>query len=251
MRGWPRLHDLSFDDLLWATASAILFFAALRGGELFTFRSSGRPILLGKFLSIIGADSGARPVRFLSAPRVQVLVQSPKTDKGLLFHVRLAVDPPYEDFPLRPSALLAEYRRRCLRVNLDVLGLSPAFRFRDGRPLSRDFMVGRAEHLAQLAGLKVLGPEGDRVPFLAQSWRSGYKLSAMAAGISDFIIGTTGKWSIKSIKGSLPYSFASVQALQSAGKKLVDSVDNPDAAIECGQFDYEGMFADERPYPAL
>jgi len=241
MPGWPTLGDLSFDDLLWATATSIMVLSAQRGGQVFTYPSSNRPILRGELLSVIGL-SASRPDSFSSAPRVQVLVEKPKTALGVKFAICLAVDPPYGRFPLRPSVLLTEYRARCARIGLPVLGRHPALRLRDGRPLFRDFMVGRASRLASRAGLLVLGPDGKAVPFLASSWRAGYKLSAQAAGISDFIVGQTGTWSTKSISGSVPYSFASVLTLQKTAKQLVDAMDEPDASFELGQFNDEGMF---------
>ena len=43
-----------FNDLTWATASCIAFFACLRGGEFFVQSKSTRPILSGKAVNIRG-----------------------------------------------------------------------------------------------------------------------------------------------------------------------------------------------------
>jgi hypothetical protein len=51
MPGWPTPSKLSFNDLLFATASCIAFAAGLRGGEFFTYARSSRPLLRGKDLS--------------------------------------------------------------------------------------------------------------------------------------------------------------------------------------------------------
>ena len=51
MPGWPSPSKLSFNDLLFATASSIAFAAGLRGGEFFTYPRSSRPLLRGKDIS--------------------------------------------------------------------------------------------------------------------------------------------------------------------------------------------------------
>ena len=48
MTGWPSPSRLSFEDLLFATASSVAFSAGLRGGEFFTYPRSSRPVLRGK-----------------------------------------------------------------------------------------------------------------------------------------------------------------------------------------------------------
>jgi len=75
MPGWPILSSLLFADLLWATASSVAFFAALRGGEFFTYKGSDRPILLGSMVRLLGG---------LSSAFVLIAIPSPKTRPDLV-----------------------------------------------------------------------------------------------------------------------------------------------------------------------
>ena len=70
LKGWPVLSLLSFDVLVWATASCIAFFACLRGGEFFVQPKSDRPILTGAVVSLCAAPDG---------PYVYIDVPAPKT----------------------------------------------------------------------------------------------------------------------------------------------------------------------------
>ena len=69
MNGWPVLANLSFDDLVWATASSIAFFAALRGGEFFTHPKSDRPLLTGAAVTILESAQGPMSYSMYRHPR--------------------------------------------------------------------------------------------------------------------------------------------------------------------------------------
>jgi hypothetical protein len=80
LAGWPTLSQLSFDDLAWATASCIGFFACLRGGEFFVQPKSDRPVLTGAAVSLRSSPTG---------PYVYVEVRLRRPGKTLLLFLLL------------------------------------------------------------------------------------------------------------------------------------------------------------------
>jgi hypothetical protein len=148
MHGWPLLARLSFDDLVWATASSIAFFAALRGGEFFLQPKSDRPLLTGKAVSLRISSQG---------PYVFINVPLPKTRKDLESIPAMAASPTEApaNFPFDPVVLLRCYRARAVQKGIDVLGVNAAFKSLNGKPIDRLFMVGRAEQLRTAAGIEI------------------------------------------------------------------------------------------------
>jgi hypothetical protein len=210
--GWPILRRLSFNDLLWVCASAILHFACLRGGELATRKGAGRPPIRGEDVIVQnGASKG-----------VAIRVRQPKTQPGSAFQTTFAKDcppTPYGSYALNPSTLLLEYRARAEARSLDVVGSSPAFKMANGKVLSMDFMLKRANELKAKAGLRFLDADGADVPFRAASWRAGHVLSARIAKVPEFQIRATGRWA--SDGGPAPYSMSSEEAFTCASAAIV------------------------------
>ena len=102
--GWPEPARMSFEDLLWVTASSIMLFGALRGGELTRVRGSSRPILAGSdvFTFKIREQDGS----FSSGVRIRI--RAPKTEPGSAFQEASAIDAS-NHFSLNPS-----FWARCL-----------------------------------------------------------------------------------------------------------------------------------------
>ena len=208
---WPNLALMAFDDVLWVCASVIMVFAALRGGEATHTKGSSRPTLLGRDVIL---DSSSR------TPGVIIRVRRPKTDPGAEFQTGRAYDPAGEH-SLCPSALLISYRARAAARGLSVLGAEPAFKMANGRVLSMDFMMARANRLKTKAGIQILNEQMEDVPFRAASWRAGFVLTARGAGISERQIRDTGRWS--SDGGPAPYTFTSKEAFRCASTAMVEA----------------------------
>ena len=211
LHGWPYIEKLSFDDLLWACASSIAFFASLRGGEFFTYPSSKRHILLGSMVSFLRPSSRKPPIG------ISIKVPFPKTMPYLTFELAHAISPS-SSCPLCPVMLLTAYRHRCASTGLVVVGSSPCFRLSNGRTLDRAFMIGHTEALMRRCRISVFDDFQNLVPLKAASWRSGYVTSALQAGISELQIRSSGRWS--SLGGVLPYSVNSTSALQRAAAAI-------------------------------
>ena len=226
MNGWPVLRALSYDDLLWLTASVIAFFAALRGGEFFVRPGSPRPVLRRSMLSV-ARKPGARFIR--------VNVPSPKTGQERCFEPALAMDPG-PDFLLAPVSLWNAYE--VARVRL--FGLQhvdpPAFQLQSGGPLSGVFMLGRAKALCRSAGIHVQNSDGSPLLVGAASWRAGYVLSAKNARVADSTIRANGRW--RSLPGPAPYSFESTRSLGDAALSISSSLSRggPSATFAGGRF---------------
>ena len=154
MKGWPRLDLLCFDDLTWATASSIAFFAALRGGEFFVQPKADRPLLTGSAVSVRCSPQG---------PYVLINVPLPKTRKDLLSVPAMAASPSqWLSFPLDPVKLLRAYRLRAALLAIDVLGVNAAFKWSTGKPINRNFMIGRAEALRAKTDTEILNTDQSR-----------------------------------------------------------------------------------------
>ena len=209
LAGWPMLSQLSFDDLAWATASCIGFFACLRGGEFFVQPKSDRPVLTGAAVSLRTSPTG---------PYVYVEVPSPKTRKDLVSLPAIA-SCNIAGFDFDPVKLLREFRARAAALSIDVLGVNAAFKSRNGKPIDRVFMVSRAEQLRAAAKIIILNSNGKPIKVSAASWRAGFVMSARQANITGDNIRSSGRW--KSVGGPIPYSVDTLDTYQSMTAALV------------------------------
>ena len=209
LKGWPVLSQLSFDDLVWATASCIGFFACLRGGEFFVQPKSDRPILSGAAVSLRSSTSG---------PYVYIEVPSPKTRKDLVSLPAIA-SCNIDGFTFDPVKLLRMYRSRAAELSINVLGSNAAFKSRDGKPIHRAFMITRAERLRVAARINIQNSNGKPIKISAASWRAGFVMSARQANITGDTIRSSGRW--KSAGGPIPYSVDTLDIYQSMTTALV------------------------------
>jgi hypothetical protein len=213
MKGWPSLAKLSFDDLVWVTASSVAFFAALRGGEFFTQPKSDRPILSGAAISIRESEQG---------PYALINVPSPKTRKDLASVPAMAASPAakFGTFPLDPVLLLRTYRSRAAELGIDVMGANAAFKTRSNTPIDRKFMVGRAESLRATANVKILDSNGNPIKVSAASWRAGFVMSARHAEVLPSTVRSNGRWA--SAGGPTPYMVDTLELFQNLSNQLVN-----------------------------
>ena len=212
MSGWPTLSLLSFDDLVWVTASSIAFFAALRGGEFFTQPKSDRPLLTGAAVTLRSSVQG---------PYVLINVPSPKTRKDLVSVPAMAASPTtcLQVFPLDPVVLLRTYRERALQSDINVLGSNAAFKTMSGKAIDRNFMVGRAEKLRAASRVEVLNTDGKSIKVSAASWRAGFVMSARHADVLPSTVRSNGRWS--SVGGPIPYMVDTLELFQNLSNQLV------------------------------
>lgn len=208
LRGWPVLRQLDYNDLLWACASSVAVFAALRGGEFFKRKGATRPVLLR---SMVRASTSEQPLR-----AVFIEVPAPKTAVSAESQTAVAASP-CGHFELDPWVLWREYDKRRLELH-QPRPTCPAFQLRSGRAMDGEFMLGIAGRLCQRGGVEVLNHDGSNVPVRAASWRAGYVLSARDADISEQTIDVTGRW--KSSSGSAPYTFLSGPSLHKAASRI-------------------------------
>ena len=212
MNGWPVHAHLSFDDLVWATASSIAFFAALRGGEFFTHSKSDRPLLTGAAVSILESAQG---------PYILINVPSPKTRKDLLSVPAVAASPSsaFGHFPLDPVTLLRVYRARAARLSINVTGHNAAFKSLSAKPIDRCFMVGRAEALRMSSKASILGTDGQPIKVSAASWRAGFVMSSRHADVLPSTVRSNGRWA--SVGGPIPYMVDTLELFQNLSNQLV------------------------------
>ena len=212
MHGWPLLSRLSFDDLVWATASSIAFFAALRGGEFFLQPKSDRPMLTGKAVSLRSSSLG---------PYVFINVPLPKTRKDLVSIPAMAASPTEApaDFPFDPVLLLQCYRSRATQKVINVLGDQAAFKSQNGKPIDRLFMVGRAEKLRAALGIEIRDSNGKAIKVSAASWRAGFVMSSRQADVQDSTVRSNGRWT--SASGPVPYMVDTLDLFQKLSNQLV------------------------------
>jgi hypothetical protein len=203
------LHKLSFNDLTWATASCVAFFACLRGGEFFTQPKSERPILSGGAVTLRSAPTGSY---------VFIEVPSPKTRKDLVSVPAIAMSTT-SGFLFDPVVLLKAYRSRALDKSVNVLGKNAAFKSSDGKPIDRVFMISRAEKLRVAAGIKILNAAGKPIKVSAASWRAGFVMSARQAGVMPDTIRANGRWT--SVGGPMPYTIDTIETYQATTSALV------------------------------
>ena len=212
MHGWPLLSRLSFDDLVWATASSIAFFAALRGGEFFLQPKADRPMLTGKAVSLRSSSLG---------PYVFINVPLPKTRKDLVSIPAMAASPTEApaDFPFDPVKLLICYRSRAAQKGINVLGDQAAFKSQNGKPIDRVFMVGRAEKLRAASGIEIRDSNGKAIKVSAASWRAGFVMSSRQADVQDSTVRSNGRWT--SVSGPVPYMVDTLDLFQKLSNQLV------------------------------
>ena len=117
MTGWPNHKRLSFNDLLFATASSIAFSAGLRGGEFFTYPKSSRPLLRGK--DIMPASSSNADLLIIDVPK-------PK-NRPFAASARTYANGSHLLPEFHPSFLLKAYRKSAMALGLNVLHNEPAF----------------------------------------------------------------------------------------------------------------------------
>ena len=209
---WPYVPLLAFDDLAWVTASVLLLFGTLRGGEALAYPGSDRPVLRGRMVyPLLGSAGGVAGVH--------ILVPNPKTEQAKQYQHAYALDTGCASFPLNPSSVLATYRQRASSLAIGVLGEAPALRDRAGDTLTRAFMIGRCQDLAARAGIAVRDEQGTPIPFALASWRAGYVLSARLAGVPEFDIRQAGRWA--SLAGPMPYSYGTTEAMQAASQRIL------------------------------
>jgi hypothetical protein len=205
---------ISFNDLTWASASCIAFFACLRGGEFFVQPKSERPVLTGGAVTIRTPGTGSY---------VYIEVPSPKTRKDLISIPAVAASSGC-NFAFDPVRLLVEYRKRAAERKINVTGKNAAFKSKDGKPINREFMIARAEKLRKAAKIEILDTAGKPIKVSAASWRAGFVLSARQAGIVQENIRTNGRWT--SVGGPLPYTVDTLDTYQSMTKSMVQSYSN-------------------------
>jgi hypothetical protein len=212
MRGWPVLSSLSFNNLTWATASSIAFFAALRGGEFFIQPKSDRPLLTGAAIVIRGSSQG---------PYALINVPSPKTRKDLVSIPAMAASPSVGNvaFPLDPVVLLRAYRLKAAQLSIDVTGSNAAFKTRAGEPINRNFMIGRAEALRAFSNVEILDAHGKPIKVSAASWRAGFVMSARHADVLPSTVRSNGRWT--SAGGPIPYMVDTLELFQNLSNQLV------------------------------
>ena len=215
LKGWPNLGKLDYDDLLWVAVSCVGLFGAMRGGELFTSPESTRPILEGRMVGIKFSQE-ASPLGPRRA-QVHISVPLPKTRSGVAYQLAVVASPLVK-IDVDPVRALEAYRRKAMALGLDTSGGNPAFQLRDGKPVTRDFMVKRAHMLLRRTGVELVDEQGAPIKFKATSWRAGYVESATQAGVSELQVRATGRWASRI--GMMSYSSRSEHTFQSAADAI-------------------------------
>jgi hypothetical protein len=162
------------------------------GGEFFVQPKSDRPVLSGAAVSIRATQTGSF---------VFIEVPSPKTRKDLVSIPAIAMGT-VKGFSFDPVVLLMLYRQRAAAQLINVLGKNAAFKSSDGKPITRSFMVSRAEKLREAAGIEILNSSGAPIKVSAASWRAGFVMSARQAGVMPDVIRNNGRWT--SVGGPMP-----------------------------------------------
>jgi hypothetical protein len=215
MPGWPDLAALSFDDLVWATAAACAFFAALRGGEFFCYPNNDRPMLMEVDISVV-VDAVVRYIK--------IMINAPKSRPWLRAEPAFAASPGFghELDLVRLYTFMVSERARLFghrRGDGSLRTRQPAFTRADGSAIDRVFMVGRANELRAAAAVDIFDAEGNSIDISAASWRAGYVQSARRARVDPTTIRAVGRWASSS--GPLPYSFDSTGSIMDAAREIV------------------------------
>ena len=118
MHGWPLLSKLSFDNLVWASASCVVFLACLRGRNFsFSEKHQGQSLLVGP------SASAAHQIINMGTSRHH----HQKTRKDLISIPAIAASPG-SGFIFDPVLLLERYWARAVQRNIKVLGKHTAFK---------------------------------------------------------------------------------------------------------------------------
>ena len=221
LKGWPKPKAMSWDDLVFVTASALGFAAALRGGEFLASRRSDRPVLQARWV-------------VTDAHGVHVSIPKPKTMHQLAFQHSYAGSPPgsasLEDLDAR--LWLLAYRARASSAGVLTTGEHPALVRFDGQAVTRDFMVDRTMELLHESKVVVVGPEGVPAKVRAASWRCGYVSSALEANVQEPTIRAQGRW--ESQGGMLAYSLTELSAVRRAASAIVaQAASSPVGVVGC------------------
>jgi hypothetical protein len=210
MPGWPNLAELSFSDLVWATSSSSAFFGALRGGEFFTYPKNHRPVLLESDIKIV-VSALERYMR--------VNIRAPKTRPWMRSEPSFAGSPGWDhEFDLIRLYTFMRAERARLFPHIAMRSNCPAFCLEDGLPVSRAFMVGRANELRIASGVEVFDNEGNSIPIAAASWRAGYVASARRAKVDPSTIRAVGRWA--SASGPMPYEVDTTETIEAACRDI-------------------------------
>jgi len=126
-----------------------------------------------------------------------------------------------DDFVFAPVLLLRNYRKCAVLLRINVLGENAAFKYGNGKPIDRLFMISRAENLRAAAKITILDTAGKPIKVSAASWRAGFVMSARQAGIMPGMIRNNGRWT--SVGGPLPYTIETLDNYQQMTKSLVTS----------------------------
>ena len=170
---WERTVGASYEGkLLWAI-SCVCFFGFLRAGEATvpTLASYDHSVHLS--VADVTVDAAAAP------SVVSLRIKASKTDP---FRVGVKIHMGRTGKDLCPVTALLSY--------IEARGLQPGPLFvrRDGRPVTRQWLVERIREAVATAGL-------DPTPYSGHSFRIGAATTAAAAGIEDSVIKTLGRWS--------------------------------------------------------
>jgi hypothetical protein len=182
--GWPRLSDLSFDDLVFACASVVGVCGFLRGGEFLFRKGQARPILLWSSVQIDEVQGGRA-----------LVVRVPQA-KAEWWKMVSCVPIFATGDALCPLELWQTVARRSPHVRADGSAppALPAFHTTDGAPLQHKFMTRRTLQLMRAAGISLVDDRGQTLSVMASSWRAGGVRSAVEAGVGEAAIMELGRW---------------------------------------------------------
>ena len=171
MRVLQKALDLNNADhiMLWA-ACCVGFFGFLRAGE-FTVNSTFDPEI---HLSVRDLQVDC----LLNPSCLKIHIKCSKTDP---FRSGCDIYLGKGNSDLCPLAAISSY----LHVRGEAPG--PLFLFRDGRPLSRQILASKVQHILHSAGYSGT--------YSGHSFRIGAATTAAACGVPDHLIKTLGRWS--------------------------------------------------------
>ena len=171
MRVLQKALDLNNADhiMLWA-ACCVGFFGFLRAGE-FTVNSTFDPEI---HLSVQDLQVDC----LLNPSCLKIHIKCSKTDP---FRSGCDIYLGKGNSDLCPLAAISSY----LHVRGEAPG--PLFLFRDGRPLSRQILASKVQHILHSAGYSGT--------YSGHSFRIGAATTAAACGVPDHLIKTLGRWS--------------------------------------------------------
>ena len=170
-RVWENLPDQNEAAMLWALA-CLCFFGFLRMGETVVPSERGYDPAVHLNYSDVCTDNTASP------NWLEVKIKASKTDP---FRTGVSVYLGTTGCDLCPVASMLSYMVR--RGSCP----GPMFMFADGRYLTRERFVDRLQVALTVAGI-------DATAYAGHSFRIGAATAAAAAGLSDSLIQTLGRW---------------------------------------------------------